>query len=102
MKINLSDEVVGPNGELVAVFETEILGDGATPLVITKGVNPVIVGYSDNGLPIFSDKTDELIAEKHQQFMAEVIRIQKKFTEHNGGNPANVNLMGAEHDGEDS
>lgn len=98
MELILKDEAKDKNGSVIATFETVLEGDGATPLVMTKGVNPVIKGYLDNGMPIFDDSSDEIVDAAHQEFMAKAIATQKTLTAANGGDPDKVNVIGAEND----
>ena len=91
----LTDEVKNDDNRLIARMRVVLNGDGSTPNVMTMGTdNPV--GYNDDGTPIFPQIDEELLKQRQQEMMAEAIKEQKQLTEENGGDPAKVNIIGAE------
>lgn len=91
----LTDEVKDSNDRLIAQMRVVLNGDGSTPNVMTMGTdNPV--GYNDDGSPIFPDVDDSLLKSAQQQMMARAIKVQKGLTKENGGDPSEVNMIGAE------
>ena len=91
----LTDEVKNDDNRLIARIRVVLNGDGSTPNVMTMGTdNPV--GYNDDGSPIFPDVDDSLLKSAQQQMMAQAIQVQKELTKENGGDPSEVNMIGAE------
>lgn len=91
----LTDEVKDNDDRLIAQMRVVLSGDGSTPNVMTMGTdNPV--GYNDDGSPIFPDVDDSLLKSAQQQMMAQAIQVQKELTKENGGDPSEVNMIGAE------
>lgn len=91
----LTDEVKDNDDRLIARMRVVLNGDGSTPNVMTMGTdNPV--GYNDDGSPIFPDVDDSLLKSAQQQMMAQAIQVQKELTKENGGDPSEVNMIGAE------
>lgn len=91
----LTDEVKNDDNRLIARMRVVLNGDGSTPNVMTMGTdNPV--GYNDDGTPIFPDVDDSLLKSAQQQMMAQAIQVQKELTKENGGDPSEVNMIGAE------
>lgn len=91
----LTDEVKNDDNRLIARMRVVLNGDGSTPNVMTMGTdNPV--GYNDDGTPIFPDVDDSLLKSAQQQMMAQAIKAQKELTKENGGDPSEVNMIGAE------
>lgn len=91
----LTDEVKDNDNRLIAQMRVVLNGDGSTPNVMTMGTdNPV--GYNDDGSPIFPDVDDSLLKSAQQQMMAQAIQVQKELTKENGGDPSEVNMIGAE------
>ena len=91
----LTDEVKNDDNRLIARMRVVLNGDGSTPNVMTMGTdNPV--GYNDDGSPIFPDVDDSLLKSAQQQMMAQAIQVQKELTKENGGDPSEVNMIGAE------
>ena len=91
----LTDEVKDNDDRLIAQMRVVLSGDGSTPNVMTMGTdNPV--GYNDDGSPIFTDVDDSLLKSAQQQMMAQAIQVQKELTKENGGDPSEVNMIGAE------
>ena len=91
----LIDEVKDSNDRLIAQMRVVLNGDGSTPNVMTMGTdNPV--GYNDDGSPIFPDVDDSLLKSAQQRMMAQAIKVQKELTKENGGDPSEVNMIGAE------
>lgn len=90
----LTDEVKDDK-RVVARMRVVLNGDGSTPNVMTMGMDSPI-GYNDNGIPIFPEVDEDLLKQAQQKMMAEAIKEQKQLTEENGGDPAKVNIIGAE------
>ena len=91
----LTDEVKDSNDRLIARMRVVLNGDGSTPNIMTMGTDSPI-GYKDDGTPIFPEVDDDLLKQRQQEMMAEAIKEQKQLTEENGGDPAKVNIIGAE------
>ena len=101
MKINtayvMRSVVKDDRGRNIAELTTSLTGDGSTPVVQTTGMAvPTIIGYNDQGGPIFDEDTQTRISNAQKEFMAQAIAKQKELTKDNGGNPDTVNLYGAE------
>ena len=95
--IFLADNVKDNQGNIIAKLSTALRGDGATPIVQTVGTGTNgIIGYQDDGSPIFSKLPDTLIENAQQNFMAEAIKEQKKLCVENGVDPSLVNIFNAE------
>ena len=91
----LTDDVKNTKERVIARMRVVLNGDGSTPNVMTMGTdNPV--GYNDDGTPIFPDVDDSLLKSAQQQMMAQAIKAQKELTKENGGDPSEVNMIGAE------
>ena len=91
----LTDEVKDSNDRLIARMRVVLNGDGSTPNIMTMWTDSPI-GYKDDGTPIFPEVDDDLLKQRQQEMMAEAIKEQKQLTEENGGDPAKVNIIGAE------
>lgn len=93
----LQDEIRDENDNKVAEMITYLRGDGSTPVVQTMGgYSTGIIGYDNNGGPIFSNVTDENIKMAEEKMMAEAIKEQKKLCIANGVDPDLVNIINAE------
>ena len=91
----LTDEVKDNDDRLIAQIRVVLSGDCSTPNVMTMGTdNPI--GYNDDGTPIFPDVDDSLLKSAQQRMMAQAIQVQKELTKENGGDPSEVNMIGAE------
>ncbi|QEA34773.1 hypothetical protein [Weissella soli] len=75
-------------------FQTVLVGDGTTPVVMAMGTNNII-GYNDDGSPIFKDLDEDQLRSDQQEFMAAAIATQKQLTENNGLDPETVNTKEA-------
>lgn len=91
----LTDEVKNSDERVIARMRVVLNGDGSTPNVMTMGTDSPI-GYNDDGTPIFPKIDEEQLKQHQQEMMAEAIKEQKQLTEENGGDPAKVNIIGAE------
>lgn len=84
-------------GNKLAMFVTELAGDGTTPVVQTTGMSSSkIIGYNDDGTAIIDKEQDKIIDDAFKEFMAQAIEKQKELTKKNGGDPSKVNIIGAE------
>lgn len=91
----LTDDVKNTKERVIARMRVVLNGDGSTPNVMTMGTDSPI-GYKDDGTPIFPQIDEGLLKQRQQEMMAEAIKEQKQLTEENGGDPAKVNIIGAE------
>lgn len=91
----LTDDVKNDKDRIIARMRVVLNGDGSTPNVMTMGTDSPI-GYNDDGTPIFPKIDEEQLKQHQQEMMAEAIKEQKQLTEENGGDPAKVNIIGAE------
>lgn len=80
---------------VTAQMRAVLTGDGATPEVMTRG-EKVMVGYNDNGTPMYQQMDENTLQSAQQEFMAAAIKEQKQLTKDNGGDPSKVNVIGAE------
>lgn len=92
--IVLEDSVSDDNGA-TAQMRVTLTGDGSTPEVMTRGERTMI-GYNDDGTPLYQQVDDSALQSAQQNFMAEAIKEQKQLTKDNGGDPSKVNVIGAE------
>lgn len=75
-------------------FQTVLVGDGTTPVVMAVGTNSII-GYNDDGTPIFKDLDEDQLKSDQREFMASAIAAQKQLTAENGLDPETVNTKEA-------
>lgn len=75
-------------------FQTVLIGDGTTPVVMAMGTNSII-GYNDDGTPIFKGLDETQLKADQQEFMASAIATQKQLTADNGLDPETVNTKEA-------
>lgn len=95
--VQLRKEVKDDNNNVVAVIETFLEGDGATPVIQAMGAPASnIIGYKDNGEPIIQESQDILIENAKRELMAAAIKEQKKLCVENGVDPDLVNIIGLE------
>lgn len=92
--IVLEDTVSDDKGS-TAQMRVVLTGDGATPEVMTRG-EKVMVGYNDDGTPMYQQVDENTLQSAQQKFMAAAIKEQKQLTKDNGGDPSKVNVIGAE------
>ena len=92
--IILNDEVRNDDGHVFAKMRTILVGDGATPNIMTMGVGPM--GFNDDGKPIMAERNEELLRQHHEEMMAEAIKEQKELCVENGVDPELVNIINAE------
>ena len=90
----LEDNVKDEQG-VTAQMRAVLTGDGATPEVMTRG-EKVVVGYNDDGTPMYQQVDENTLQSAQQEFMAAAIKEQKRLTKDNGGDPSKVNVIGAE------
>lgn len=96
--IVLSDEAKDKHGNVLLEMSVYLHGDGATPNVMAKW-NHDIIGYADDGTPIYLNYSETDVKNAQAEFMAEAIKEQKKFSAENGIDPSVVNIIGAEKEG---
>lgn len=97
----LEGTIKNKEGKPIALIRsTPLRGDGETPEWIATAApgteNDPIVGYNDQGGPIYSDEYQEAYKQGTKDFMQAVIKEQKRLTKANGGDPSKVNIIGAE------
>lgn len=92
--IVLEDTVSDDKGS-TAQMRVVLTGDGTTPEVMTRG-EKVMVGYNDDGTPMYQQVDENTLQSAQQKFMAAAIKEQKQLTKDNGGDPSKVNVIGAE------
>ena len=90
----LEDTVNDDKGS-TAQMRVVLTGDGSTPEVMTRG-EKVMVGYNDDGTPMYQQVDESALQSAQQKFMAAAIKEQKQLTKDNGGDPSKVNVIGAE------
>lgn len=94
--VYLCEEIKNEQGNTIAILSTNLIGDGSTPVIQTTGDTSSIIGYKDDGLPIVSQESDELIKNAQIKFMAKAIKEQKKLCVEKGVDPELVNMINAE------
>ncbi|PWT33283.1 hypothetical protein DKZ29_06315 [Limosilactobacillus reuteri] len=84
-------------GNDIATIQVELTGDGSTPDPLTAiyGYGQII-GFNDDGSPIYDMEFKQRIKDEEQKFMAEAIKEQKKLCIENGVDPDLVNILNAE------
>ena len=81
----------------IATIQVDLSGDGSTPEPLTVLIgSPHIIGFNDDGSPIYDEGIQQLIKDEEQAFMAEAIKEQKKLFIENGVDPDLVNILNAE------
>lgn len=103
----LEGTIKDKEGKPIALIRsTPLRGDGETPGWIATAApgteKDPIVGYNDQGGPIYSDEYQESYKQGTKDFMQAIIKEQKRLTKANGGDPSVVNIIGAEKDTEDN
>lgn len=95
--ILLRERVKDNNNNEVAIIETYLRGDGATPVIQAMGsIGSNIIGYKDDGEPIIDANEDAAIEAAKKKLMASAIKEQKKLCVENGVDPDLVNIIGLE------
>lgn len=60
------------NGNVIGEFSTVIGGD-TLPVVITV-LSEVLVGYDENGAPVYSSENDDLVEEQRNKFTVKIMK----------------------------
>lgn len=90
-EITLTADILDSDGNPVYTMSTMVSGDGTLPLMTTTLKAQAPVSYTDLGVPVYSDVSDDDITQATQDFMARAIKEQKALTVENGGDPSTVN-----------
>lgn len=71
MVIKVSEEIV-VNDVVIGELSSVIGGEGV-PVVVTV-LNEVLVGYDEEGLPIYSSENDGLVEEQRKKFTIKIMK----------------------------
>lgn len=95
--VRLVKTIKDNDGKNIATIQVDLTGDGSTPepMTVVYGSSQII-GYNDDGSPIYDAKIRQHIKDEEKKFMAEAIKEQKKLCVEKGVDPDLVNILNAE------
>lgn len=95
--VRLVKTIKDKDGNDIATIQVDLNGDGSTPSPLTAIYGSAqIIGFNDDGSPIYNMELKQRIKDEEQEFMAEAIKEQKKLCIENGVDPDLVNILNAE------
>lgn len=95
--VRLVKTINDKDGKNIATIQVDLTGDGSTPNPTTAMYgSSQIIGFNDDGSPIYNTEAQQLIRDEEKKFMAEAIKEQRALCVENGVDPDLVNIINLE------